>query len=121
MLRCASLSAISGSVSPSIAASPERLEAAGVGGAVEQAQEPQHRQRLRPLLAVALEPFRVGVHRAERVAALLLGVRLREPDPVALADVAAIGVAQIAADQVERQRVALDVPGKLARAPAASP
>ena len=65
------------------------------------------------LLAVAFEPFGVGVHGAEGVATLLLGVRFREPDPVALPDVAAIGVAQIAAHQVERQRVALDVPGKV--------
>jgi hypothetical protein len=112
ILRGASLSATSGSVGPSIGA-PERRETAGVGRAIEQTEKPQHRQRPLPVLAVALEPTHICVHSPEGVAALFLGVRLLKPYPAALADVAAIGVAQIAADQVEGQRVAPDVRGKL--------
>jgi hypothetical protein len=47
------------------------------------------------------------------VAALLLGVGLLERDAVALADVAAMRVAEIPADDLERQRVALHVDGEL--------
>ena len=90
---------------------PERRETAGVGRAVEQAEKPQHRERPLAVLLVAFEPFHIGVDGAEGVAALLLGVRLRQPDPVALMDVAVIRVAQKAADDGERQRVALDVLG----------
>jgi hypothetical protein len=88
---------------------PERREAVGFSRAVEQAEEPQHRQRLLAAFPVALEPFSIGVHGAEGVAALLLGVRLVELDPVALADVAAKGVAQIASYDRQSKRMASDV------------
>jgi hypothetical protein len=49
------------------------------------------------------------IHDVEGVAALLLDVSLREPDEVALADVPGVGVAQVAAEKIEREGVAFDV------------
>ena len=82
---------------------PERFETARVGWAIEKAHQPQHRQGAHALLALALEAARIGVHDEKGVAV----IRLREPEQIAPADVASVGVAEIGADQIERQRMAL--------------
>ena len=48
-----------------------------------------------------LEPLHIRIHDAEGVAALLLGVGFLELHEVAFADVAGVGVAQVAAEQVQ--------------------
>jgi len=56
-----------------------------------------------------LEAGLVGCHDAEGVAALFLGVGFFELDEVALADVAGMCVVQPAAEQLQREGVALDL------------
>ena len=63
-----------------------------------------------PAFVVALQqPFLIGGHRSEGMPALDFGIGFLEPDAVALPDVALVGAQQEAAEQIQRQRVALHV------------
>ena len=89
---------------------PQGREAAGVGGPVEQAHEPQHGHFAPAFVAaVAQEPLLVGGHGPERVPAVHLLVGLLELHAVALADVAVEGAFQESAEQGQRERVAFHV------------
>ena len=95
----------------------ERGKAIGAGGPVEQTeqfQEGQHARAARPVTSgggegVLFQPAPICLHDAEGVAPLLLGVGFFELHEIALADVPAVSVAQISAEEVQGEGVAFHV------------
>ena len=49
---------------------PQSFEAAGIGWPIEQPHEPQDREGPLSMFTLALKPPHIGIHDAERVAAL---------------------------------------------------
>lgn len=95
--------------------SARKAEAGGIGRPVEEVQEPRRGQRARALLVGTREPSLVALDHLEGMAAQQLSVGLVQPNPIALADVAAVGEREIAAEQREGQGVSPDLAARRAQ------
>jgi hypothetical protein len=94
---------------------PHGIQAVGSGGTVEAAQQLRQREGAPTFgsvllgLAAVLEPLHVSIHDAESVATQFVGIGLFELHQIALTDVPGVAVAQVAAEQVQGERVAFHI------------